>query len=190
MSIHKYYKDNNIKLEKLKKILTKDSVNVKDVFGYKPSDYLITNSSLTLPMLQFIVEIGDELNVTGEYGMTLLHRLCGSHAVTVSILKFAVVLCGYFKRTNQFGNTTLHYLCCNMLVTLSLLQFAINLGGDLSITNPYGESPLQSIFLYKLFTKEQIHECIKKRNLRMFISIQLLRYTICGPIILEEIISL
>jgi hypothetical protein len=177
--------------------LIDNNVNITTSMKYNlPSLYMLCyNKSIRLELLQFAIEYINDYFTAGYYNNNytsslreniIIHItqharstrvLCGNESITIKLLKFAVIHGADFNSgITYYDDTPFHYLCENKATTAGLIQFAIQHG---AITCKYTHK-----------NSFDFNKIIKKKNVMMLILLQLLRYTICGPIILEEIIEL
>jgi ankyrin repeat protein len=132
----------------------------------------------------------DNVNIKNDSGSTPLHFLCKNQSITFPTLEFAVQNFGDVNIKSNYGWTPLYTLCMNPSITFPMLEFVVQNGGDVNIKNNSGLTPMYWLLYWnKSITKKQIQKIIKNKNVRTILTLQLLRYTICGPIILDEIFN-
>jgi ankyrin repeat protein len=182
MDVWEYCQNEDLELEELKKILTTENVNIKNNYGRRTPMYILSgNESFTFNMLELSVKLGGGLNIQNITDNTSMHKLLHNKSITFNILEFAVKHGGDLNIKDYLGLTPMHCLCSNESSTCDMLEFAMKHGGNLHIKDRFGYEPVYFL------CSEQIHPLLKKINAGIFLLTQLLRYTICGPIILEEI---
>jgi hypothetical protein len=200
MSIHEYYIGKNIKLKRIKEILTKETIVIENSFGNTPLNYLCKNTSINLKIMKYVASLMPntiEVNkciwntTTYSYNIPAFHELCWNKSLTVGMIQCAVKTGALFDTIIIHDTTPIHRLCCNKDIDFNTLQYVIIHGAKLHSPAQTGfydyTTPFDLLRKNKAITKKQIQQLGRNRNVRIFLFIQLLRYTICGPIILEEL---
>jgi hypothetical protein len=162
---------------------------------------LCLNQSITINLLKYAGNYNEKFMIKTPC-QDILYNLCRTRSTNVELIRYAVIHGCDFNiaehcvhiPSHVSTKTSLQILCDNKSTTLELLQFVINHDKNCAIITRVirfqydgNGTSLYTLCKYTSITKKQVHECIKKRNMRMLILLQLLRYTLCGPIILEEI---
>jgi ankyrin repeat protein len=181
--------------------------NVNEDYAGDTNFYLICSYNCTFDVIQLMLEYGANFNIPGDYYYTPFHALCQNTLITCKVLRLAIINDADFNIEDLDRRTPFHTLCENKSLTLSSLKFAIINGANFNIEDDDGKTPFQIICKKKLFKLNLLclvnvdllsiddlpflacNKLIKIKNTRMLLLLQLLRYTICGPIILEEIMG-
>jgi hypothetical protein len=164
------------------------------------------NSALTLDMLKLVLKLKRDkkyLNYTNN-SFTPFHKLCWNDSLNFEILKFAFECGADANIRGRNGGTPFKSLLCHSTITIPMLKLPLQYNRLYTtleywdINSNIFESPMLFKFLYcngfkiKLIFNspnkpryvQDIRKYIAKK---IFLMLMLLRYTLAGPIILDDI---
>jgi ankyrin repeat protein len=183
--------------------------------GSTPLHHVCYSYTTTLEMLQFALQNGANPNIQNMKGNTPTHSECNENLFLTTI-KILIQYNADFNMVNEDNDTPIHILTENYSLNTNQINLFLQNGFKLNIYNFNGDTvkkllengliditnkemicELYTIADYDIFINISKRQLIRKyinhlekiKNLKIYLSLILLRFTICGPVILNDIIS-
>jgi hypothetical protein len=158
------------KFDKLKNYIYCDVVKLTDDNNLSLFQILCYQKNISIDVLEFMITHGSDINNISILNDNPFHFIC-KYNPSVEKIKFMLIH-GANIHQNDNGETPLHYLNNKMSCAYLIVQH------DFGLSLPL------------LYFNDDIYNMLKKNKIdKIMCMLIMLRYTLCGPIILDEILN-